>query len=98
MRAALLLALLLGGCTELVDKVISCEHPPPLRSETVPKPPINEDEQVWQPGHWDYDGRTYHWQQGAWVLRGDLSGQWVSGYWTRDQRGAPCQWVSAHWL
>ncbi|NUP05226.1 MAG: BcpO-related WXXGXW repeat protein [Polyangiaceae bacterium] len=39
--------------------------PPPARVEDVPAPKRVGD--VWIDGQWDWDGRRWRWQAGAWV-------------------------------
>lgn len=92
-------AALLGvaGCT-LQQDVGSCPVPPTRRVESIPKPPVSEQVQLWQPGHWDYSNGNYAWVPGQWVPRGNKSGEWFDGYWTRDAAPSPCRWVPAHWL
>ena len=89
--------LALGGCS-LQQDVAACPVPPARRTEVIPKPPVSEQVQLWQPGHWDYSNGGYVWVAGQWVLRGNKSGQWFDGYWTRDAAPSPCHWVPAHWL
>jgi hypothetical protein len=40
--------------------------PPPTPVEAVSAPPAPNA--VWVPGYWIYDGRTYTWQSGHWVI------------------------------
>ncbi|MBU6498887.1 MAG: YXWGXW repeat-containing protein, partial [Rhodospirillales bacterium] len=76
----------------------ACQVAPPPKNEVIPKPPVSEQTQVWQPGHWDWDGSSYAWTPGAWVKRGGHSNQWMDGYWTRNVAPGPCHWVSPHWM
>ena len=70
--------------------------PPPLLSEARPPPPLSEDEQIFQPGHWDWDGHGgYAWRGGRWVPRAGHGSQWLEGYWAFN--GA-WTWVPAHWV
>ena len=73
-------------------------HPPVPRAldEQVPAPPRSAAVQIWQPGHYDWDGRDYVWVPGEWVDRGSHSALWQDGYW-RETAAAPV-WVPAHWL
>jgi len=70
---------------------------PPLQAEMVPKPPVSEDPLIWQPGHWDWIGRSYVWDPGQWVPKAGHGENWQSGYWTTSPSG-PWVWVPAHWL
>ena len=87
----------LAACESYERETGICPVAPPMKAEEQPKPPVSEDEQLWQPGHWDWDGRTYAWRPGVWILRagGNL---WMDGHWTRDQIPAPCAWVPSHWV
>lgn len=89
--------LALTGCSVQQD-VSACPKPPARKAEVIPKPPISEQVMLWQPGHWDYSGGNYAWAPGQWIPRGNRSGQWFDGYWTRDAAPSPCHWVPAHWL
>jgi hypothetical protein len=98
-RSGLVLAgamMLLAGC-EVVRENTSCQTPPALRVEVPPKPPVSEQEQIWQPGHWEWNGSSYSWREGRWVLREGRTGLWVHGHWVRDRVPGPCRWVPAFW-
>lgn len=96
-KAALLLpalcVMLAAACAPLDP-----DHPPvpPPLAEQVPAPPRVRVTLIWQPGHYEWDGRTYLWQPGAWVERAGHGTLWQDGYWQR--RGAQSVWVPAHWL
>lgn len=98
-RAALLaMALLpLTGCV-VGPSVIANPYPapPPARSEMMPKPPVSEEAQIWQPGHWDWIGGGYAWTAGSWVTQAGHGRHWQEGYWS-DRSGA-WRWNPAHWL
>ncbi len=92
------LALLpLAACQTVDRETGACPVPPSPKSEERPKPPVSEEEQIWQPGHWDWSGGSYAWRPGVWMKRtgGNL---WMDGHWTRDQVPAPCYWVPPHWV
>jgi hypothetical protein len=97
---ALLVAALLplAACQTVETQAGACQVAPPPRSEERPKPPVSEDEQLWQPGHWDWTGGSYVWRPGAWILRASGSNLWMDGHWQRDTLPQPCFWVPAHWL
>lgn len=67
--------------------------PPPLRPERVPGRPPRGD-LVWQPGHWQWNGRSYVWVPGQWVVR-RRRGRWRPGRWVR--RGGGYVWVPGGW-
>jgi hypothetical protein len=83
----------LAGC------VVSTANPyppvPPPQVEMIPNPPVSANPLVWQPGHWDWNGATYVWTQGAWVLRGGHGTLWQPGYWALS--GGAWVWVPSHW-
>ncbi len=92
MRYGLLgVGLLLLGCA-------GPSHPPVPRplAEQVPPPPPATVVQIWQPGHFDWDGVTYVWSPGAWVDRAGRGSLWQDGYWRDMPTGQV--WVPAHWL
>lgn len=97
---ALLLAAaaLLPGCRVVNDNAGACQAVPQLRREERPKPPVSEDEQLYQPGHWEWNGSSYNWREGAWIKREGRSNLWMDGAWVRDKVPGPCRWVPAHWV
>lgn len=96
--AALLAALLLAGCQTVQENTGACQRPPPSPEESIPKAPLAEYVQIYQPGHWDWDGRNYSWVTGRWIKRTSQSDQWLGGYWDRPVAPGPCVWVPAHWV
>jgi hypothetical protein len=70
---------------------------PAPRAEIIPKPPVSEDQLIWQPGHWDWLGGSYAWTAGQWVPSEAHSAKWQSGYWT-SYPGGRWVWLPAHWL
>lgn len=96
---ACLVGAALSGCDTVRENAGECAVPPPLKAEIRPKPPVSEDEQIWQPGHWDWNGTSYAWREGAWIKKQPATGSlWMDGYWKRDKMPAPCYWVPAHWV
>ncbi|MBN8891576.1 MAG: YXWGXW repeat-containing protein [Alphaproteobacteria bacterium] len=90
--------LALTGCSTVKENTGACPVPPPLKTEERPKPPVSEDTQIWQPGHWDWNGSGYTWREGAWIKRAGGGNLWMDGHWERDRVPAPCYWVPAHWV
>jgi hypothetical protein len=70
--------------------------PPPPRAEERPLPLISAEEQIWRPGHWNWDGNSYVWIPGQYEPRGNHSIMWQPGFWDRDQTG--WFWRPPHWL
>jgi len=62
----------------------------------MPLPPLSAEEQIWRPGHWNWDGNGYVWIPGQYEPRGNHSTMWQPGFWDRDQRG--WFWRPPHWL
>jgi hypothetical protein len=94
LAAALLgAACLLSGC---VTTTTPYPPVPPLRSETVPLPPVSATPLVWQPGHWDWTGSGYAWQAGTYVPEDTHSNLFMPGYWQHTDAG--WTWQPAHWL
>jgi hypothetical protein len=91
-----LAAVALAGCVSETRYVATYPPPPPVPAETIPKPPVSEDPLIWQPGHWDWSGSQYTWQQGMWIKREGHGTQWQDGYWSNT--GGTSKWVPAHWL
>ncbi len=82
----------LAGCT--VPQ--SCPAVPPLQAEIMPLPPVSEQQLVWQPGAWEWNGSTYLWRAGQFVPK-QGSTTWVPGSWAWDT-AQRCVWVPAHWM
>ena len=70
--------------------------PPPVLDEARPKPPVTEDELLWQPGYWDWTGSGYVWRHGEYVKRAGHGSEWQEGYWTNTS--GKWEWDRAHWL
>jgi len=87
------LCALLGGCI-----VVPPGHPPipPIPPEQVTAPPPSHTALIWQPGHYEWNGATYVWIQGAWIERAGHGTLWQDGYW--QPTGAGSVWVPGHWM
>jgi hypothetical protein len=98
---ALLFAAVLGtsGCVVAGPGPGINPYPPvpALRAEIIPKPPVSEDQLIWQPGHWDWLGGSYAWTAGQWVPAAGHSANWQFGYWTSNSE-RQWVWIPAHWL
>ena len=97
LAALLAVAALASGC-EVVKQNTTCPTVPALRPEMRPKPPVMEAEQIWQPGHWDWNGATYLWREGQWIRREGRGNLWMDGIWVRERTPGPCRWEPAHWV
>jgi hypothetical protein len=67
---------------------------PPPRYEAVPPPPPGP-RAVWEPGHWQWDGRAYAWMGGRYIAYRPHHEHYMPGGWVR--RGGGYVWVPAHW-
>ena len=97
LAALLAIAALAAGC-EVVKQNTTCPTLPALRPEMRPKPPVMEAEQIWQPGHWDWNGTSYLWRDGQWIKREGRGNLWMDGVWVRERTPGPCRWEPAHWV
>ncbi|HTR16183.1 MAG TPA: YXWGXW repeat-containing protein [Acetobacteraceae bacterium] len=91
-----LMALALSGCAQQPAPSPGPPPPPPPRAESIPKPPVTATPLIWQPGHWDWTGTGYAWDQGRWVERAGHGAMWQDGYWQGS--GATAVWVPGHWM
>jgi hypothetical protein len=77
--------------------IIAPSAPPPPPVETIPAPPGSDAQTAyWQPGHWTWNGATWVWVQGGYVMRPQPSAVWVPGQWV-GQSGGGYVWVAGHW-
>ena len=67
---------------------------PPPRVEHVPPPPGQRF--IWEPGHWQWNGRQYVWMGGHYVRRGQFR-EYAPGSWVWAPRLGRWEWVGAHW-
>ncbi|HEY6147835.1 MAG TPA: hypothetical protein VIZ69_09060 [Thermoanaerobaculia bacterium] len=67
--------------------------PPAPIVETVPAAP--SPRHVWVGGYHRWDGRSYAWVPGHYVVRPRAYRAWVPGHWARHRRGY--YWVPGHW-
>src|SRR5262249_2202214 len=95
---ALFALLAIAGCNTVKQDSGACPVPPPVPAEAVPKAPVSENMQYWQPSYVDWDGANYHLVPGRWVARTGGSGLWMPGFWDRPTVPGPCVWVPAHWM
>jgi hypothetical protein len=96
--AALIVASGLAGCAVEQPRpaervVITRPAPPPPRAEYQPPPPT--ERAVWDPGHWNWDGREYVWIGGHYIERPNVAMRWEPGHWV--QQGGGWLWVEGSW-
>jgi hypothetical protein len=71
------------------------QTPPPAGyTETQPPPPHTTD--VWVPGWFKWDGKTFEWVIGRWVTPLAGTHEWVPGVWSERADGK-WQFVDGHW-
>jgi WXXGXW repeat (2 copies) len=69
---------------------------PAAMPETIPKPPPSPVPLTWQPGHWDWTGRSYVWVPGQYVDRNGQGTSWMPPYWQETDSG--WTWQPGHWM
>ena len=74
--------------------IIAPSAPPPPRVETIPAPPSAT--MYWQPGHWIWDGSSWSWTEGQYVMRPNPQAVWEPGHWLQQPSGGYV-WVDGHW-
>lgn len=103
MRHAFLLSgflgagLTLAGCAPGPSAANPPAPPPPPRAEVIPKPPVTATPLIWQPGHWNWNGSGYTWQQGEYVPRDGHGDMYMPGHWV-EAPGGGWNWQPAHWM
>lgn len=75
------------------EVVVTTSAPPPPRAEYQPPPPT--ERAVWDPGHWNWNGREYAWQPGHYIERPNPVARWEAGRWVA-QNGR-WVWVEGAW-
>lgn len=70
--------------------------PPAPMIETPPPPPIGSREAYWRPGHWNWNGASWVWSAGTYVMPPRSSVVWVPGQWVVQATGGYA-WVNGHW-
>ncbi len=88
----------LGGVASpaFADEIIITREPPPLRTEVIPVLPRERAElEVWQPGHWRWDGREHVWVEGHYAPRPRREAVWVAPHY--DRRPGGWIFVEGHW-
>jgi hypothetical protein len=79
--------------------VLAPQAPPAPREETPP-PPSNPGSvtEVWETGHWAWNGSDWVWAHGQYVVRPASAPQqavWQPGHWVQQSNG--WLWVEGHW-
>jgi hypothetical protein len=85
--AALIAASTLAGCVveqpRPAERVVVRPAPPPPRAEMQPPPP--SERAVWDPGHWNWNGRDYAWVSGHYIERPNVAMRWEPGHWAQER-------------
>jgi WXXGXW repeat (2 copies) len=92
MKHLLAILVVLIGMTTLAA---AQPYPPPpgLHAERVPPRPGSR--YIWQPGHWVWNGYSYAWVRGHYVVRAPYYHHWMHGHWANGPGG--WVWVAPHW-
>jgi hypothetical protein len=92
--------------TTTVTREVTATGPGPTTSETyvTQEPPAVRVESqtvspganyLWTRGYWRWNGVTYVWVPGSWVIRPRPAAVYVEGHWLR--RGSRWVWVAGRW-
>jgi hypothetical protein len=74
-------------------EVLVTQAPPAVRVETQTVSPGGN--YTWTRGYWRWNGATYVWVPGSWIVRPRTAAVWVEGHWLR--RGSRWVWVAGYW-
>jgi len=68
--------------------------PPQTKFEQKPEPtmPLR---QIWRPGHWSYNGQSFDWVRGTYMLRPDPTASWIQDRWEKHLYG--WAFIPGHW-
>jgi len=83
--------LLLLATPAIAAEIISDLAPPPPRAEKIGRP---HDGYVWAAGHWDWNGRSYQWLPGGWIVEHGKA-HWIADQW--EAMGTQWRYVPGHW-
>jgi len=80
--------------------VVAPTAPPPPQTEIVPAAPAGATVTTyWQPGHWNWNGVSWVWANGAYTQRVTQpvsTATWVPAQWVQQPTGGYA-WVEGHW-
>jgi hypothetical protein len=83
--------LLLRAIPAMATEIITDMAPPPPRAENTGHP---RDGYVWAAGHWDWNGRSYQWVPGSWIIEHGRA-HWIADEW--QPMGTQWRYVPGHW-
>ena len=79
--------------------ILAPSQPPPPRDEPPPPPPTTTTTvQIWETGHWAWNGTDWVWAHGQYVVRPPTvttTAIWHPGHWIQQPNG--WLWVEGHW-
>ncbi|MGB8839934.1 MAG: hypothetical protein WCC64_02585 [Aliidongia sp.] len=82
--------------------ILAPNAPPPPRDEPPPPPPTvttsSTTIQIWETGHWMWDGNDWVWMHGQYVARPatvSSTASWQPGHWIQQPNG--WEWIDGHW-
>ena len=74
---------------------------PPIPSEEVPPAPYSQRAQLWHPGDFDWNGKSYDWTPGRWIEHPGAEAApkaWLRGHWVQDAPDSRhYTWVPGAW-
>jgi hypothetical protein len=83
--------LMFAPLTLIAAENLASGAPPPNQEEAMPPAHLG---QIWDAGHWDWNGHEYVWRRGSW--RDAKPGfHWVADRW--EQSGTQWRHVQGHW-
>ena len=94
------LALAVSGC--VLPPANPYPPPPVPRAEMVPPPPgpppgtAADQVMVWRHGHYEWNGATYIWVPGRYMVRPAGMTRFVDGHWA--MRNGAWVWIGGHWV
>jgi hypothetical protein len=75
------------------ERVVVRPAPPAPRVEVQPAAP--DTRAVWDPGHWNWDGRQYVWVPGRYIERPNVATRWEPGRWVAEN--GSWVWMEGRW-
>jgi hypothetical protein len=80
--------------------VVAPMAPPPPQTEIVPAAPVGATVTTfWQQGHWNWNGVSWVWANGAYeqrVTQPVATAAWVPAQWVQQPTGGYA-WIEGHW-
>ncbi|HBM91371.1 MAG TPA: hypothetical protein DD400_05815 [Rhodospirillaceae bacterium] len=107
--SCLVLCLALMGCSTVPEEAVEAEAPkktvfpyirlaptpPPMAQKEIVPTPQNPMHEIWQKGHWSYNGKKYVWVAGRYMPRPSPTAAWSYERW--EKRNYGWAFVPGHW-